>query len=208
MLRHREGDVIRITDGKGAFYDAAITRADARKCAFEITGTEAVAPRPFHIEIALSPTKNLDRVEWFVEKAVEIGIQRISFIECRRSERRHLNTARLVKIAASAMKQSLKAWLPQIGGMVPLHDFLAAANAADRFIAVVDPSHRTHLHHRASKGKDTMVLIGPEGDFAPDEVERAIENGFEKVSLGPSRLRTETAALVACHILNLANEPA
>lgn len=208
VLRRREGDALRVTDGKGAFYDAIITTADVRKCVFSVRHKEDVPPPPFEIAIAVAPTKNSDRIEWFVEKAVEIGIQRITLVDCQHSERRHINMDRLNRVAITAMKQSLKARLPRMEGLVPLKRYLNEPHTGERFIAVVDSSNPVHLFHHAPRGESVAVLVGPEGDFAEEEVDMAVARGFVKTSLGPSRLRTETAALVACHILNLINEPA
>ena len=204
VLRHTVGDTLRITDGQGFFYDAIITKADDRQCTFRIAETIAQPPRNFTIHIAISPTKNADRIEWFVEKAVELGVDKISIVECENTERTYLKKERLEKVAISAMKQSLKAILPRIEGLLPFQDILTD-NATQKFIAYVDQQNPDHLKNMAAAGKDYVVLIGPEGDFSPDELNVALQNGFKKVSLGPSRLRTETAGLAACHILNLIN---
>jgi 16S rRNA (uracil1498-N3)-methyltransferase len=204
VLRHTAGDTLRITDGQGFFYDAIITKADDRQCTFRIAETIAQPPRNFTIHIAISPTKNADRIEWFVEKAVELGVDKISIVECENTERTYLKKERLEKVAISAMKQSLKAILPRIEGLLPFQDILTD-NATQKFIAYVDRQNPDHLKNMAAAGKDYVVLIGPEGDFSPDELKVALQNGFKKVSLGPSRLRTETAGLAACHILNLIN---
>ncbi len=208
VLRHRSGDPIRLTDGNGTFYDATIETADARRCTFNITHRDRMPLPSYRIEIAVAPTKNADRMEWFVEKAVEIGIHHITFVDCKHSERRRLNLERISKVAITAMKQSIKAWLPEIRGPISFREYISSVEAPERFIAVVDPENPVHLFHRASKGTRIAVVIGPEGDFAAEEVSSAIDYGFVKVSLGGSRLRTETAALAACHILNLVNEPA
>lgn len=204
VLRMNEGDVIDITDGKGFFYVAKIIKADAKKCAFEIVEQRAIAKRNFQIHLAIAPTKNIDRIEWFVEKAVEIGIDQISFLLCKNSERKVINKERIEKIAVSAMKQSQQAWLPQINDTVPFKE-ISSMNAEQKFIAYVDASNPTHLQSVAKPEKNYLVLIGPEGDFSKDELDIALQNGFEKISLGANRLRTETAALVSCQILNLRN---
>lgn len=204
VLRHTVGDTLRITDGQGFFYDAVITKADDRQCAFRITEKTAQPLRDFTIHIAISPTKNADRIEWFVEKAVEFGVDTISIVECENTERTYLKKERLEKVAVSAMKQSLKATLPRIEGLLSFQNILGI-HATEKFIAYVDQHNPDHLQAIATVGKDYIVLIGPEGDFSPDELSAALQNGFKKVSLGPSRLRTETAGLAACHILNLIN---
>lgn len=206
VLRRNNGDTIRITDGKGSFYDAVITRADPRQCEFSIQHTGRAEVRPYKIHIAVSPTKNADRIEWFVEKATEFGIDMISLIECENSERAFIKTERLRKLAISAMKQSLKATLPEIKEVKPFAEFVQAVSESGRFIAFVDHENPTHLNHVVKKNESTVVLVGPEGDFTKDEIQQALDSAFVKVSLGKSRLRTETAAIAACHIINLANE--
>ncbi|SKC83094.1 16S rRNA (uracil(1498)-N(3))-methyltransferase [Ohtaekwangia koreensis] len=205
VLRHNTGDVIHITDGKGFFYDAVITKADDRQCTFRIQEKSAKPVRDYTIHIAISPTKNADRIEWFVEKAVELGVDIVSIINCENTERTYLKKERLEKVAVSAMKQSLKATLPRIEGLLEF-DAIVKSEASQKFIAFVDQQNPDHLKNIALPGKDYLVLIGPEGDFSAEELSAAIANGFQKVSLGQSRLRTETAGLAACHILNLAND--
>jgi 16S rRNA (uracil1498-N3)-methyltransferase len=205
VLRHSAGDVIRITDGNGYFYTARITRADARQCDFSIQDTVAEPARTFSVHIAISPTKNTDRLEWFVEKATEFGIDTITPIECKHTERAFLKKERLEKVAVSAMKQSLKARVPVIAQLTTFSSFVSGVQETDRFIAFVDPRNPHHLQHVALPHRQYVILIGPEGDFSTDELTMAEQHGFRKVSLGPSRLRTETAGLAACHILNLLN---
>lgn len=207
VLRKKNGDRIQITDGKGFLYHAIITNADAGKCTFDTVGKVEGPRRDYHIHIAISPVKNDDRLEWFVEKAVEIGVDEITLIECHHTERSRVKTERLTNLAISAMKQSLKWTLPTISGPVKLSGLLASTTATKRFIAHVDPSNPVHLIKLAPAHSDYLILIGPEGDFSPDELESALDHGFQKVSLGTSRLRTETAGLAACHILNLVNTP-
>jgi 16S rRNA (uracil1498-N3)-methyltransferase len=204
VLRKQVGNPIDITDGKGYFYRARITQADPRQCRFDILERIKQAPKTFSIQVAIAPTKNTDRMEWFVEKAVEIGIDKISLIECKNSERSYLKTGRLTKVAISAMKQSLKATLPEIEEAIPVDRLIKSAEG-EKFIACVDPANPVHLKEAARPGRQYVVLIGPEGDFTADELATATYNGFIKVSLGGSRLRTETAGLAACHILNLVN---
>jgi len=204
VLRMNEGQELNLTDGLGSFYLAKITKPDPKKCEFEIIGNKSVEPKPFHIHIAIAPTKNADRMEWFVEKAVEIGVDRISFMFCKNSERKVINHERIEKVAVSAMKQSQQAWLPKISEMIPFKEILKIL-ADQKMIAYVDSSNPKHLQSVAKPEKRYLVLIGPEGDFSKEELELALQSGFEKVSLGQTRLRTETAGLVACHTLNLIN---
>ncbi|RAV99614.1 16S rRNA (uracil(1498)-N(3))-methyltransferase [Pseudochryseolinea flava] len=206
VLRRKVGDSLVITDGKGFFYDAIITVASEKECRFEIKKSTAAATPSFQIHIAISPTKNNERIEWFVEKAVEFGIHRISLIECDHTERAYLKSDRLRKVAVSAMKQSLKPQLPLIDEVTTLKKLLPSITAQQRFIAYVDSNNPLHLQHAAVAAQSYCVLVGPEGDFSRDELEQSVVAGFQKVSLGQSRLRTETAGLAACHILNLVNE--
>lgn len=203
-LRHDVGDVIHVTDGKGHLATARISQIKKEECTCEVLSQQAYAPREFSIHLAIAPTKNSDRIEWMVEKCVEIGIEQISFITCEHSERRKTNLDRIQKVAISAMKQSQQYWLPRILGDISFAHILKET-ADQRFIAHVDSDNPTHLMKVASAAKSYVVLVGPEGDFSPTELTNALEAGFKKVSLGPNRLRTETAGLAACHILNLAN---
>jgi 16S rRNA (uracil1498-N3)-methyltransferase len=205
VLRKKAGDPVQVTDGKGNLYNVTLTESKPDKCSFKIDSVEQENKRPFHIHIAIAPTKNPDRTEWFVEKAIEIGVDEISFLLCDNSERAALKTDRLEKLAISAMKQSLRYTLTKINHMVLLKDFVAASQAASKFIAYVDQSNPDHLLKQATPKNRYVVLIGPEGDFSKKELELTIAQGYKKVSLGTHRLRTETAGLTACHILNLIN---
>lgn len=207
VLRKKEGELITITDGLGKFYSAVIQVADAHQCRFQITGETKQQLRNFSVHVAIAPTKNADRMEWFVEKSVELGIDRISLMECENSERTFIKTDRLKKVAISAMKQSLNARIPVIDDLIELETLIAQVNADQKFIAAVDASNPLHLKVAALPGLSYLILIGPEGDFSQKELTLASENNFRKVSLGASRLRTETAGIAACHILNLINEP-
>lgn len=203
VLRKQEGDRIKITDGQGSFYEATISRANPKVCGFEIISQQFVEADPFHIHIALAPTKNLDRCEWFVEKAVEIGIHRLSFILCGNAERKVLKTERLYRKAISAMKQSQHAYLPEISELIKFEDFVRQSDTEQRFIAHLGKEPSPQLLQAAKPQSGYLVLIGPEGDFTDQEVELATASGFEAVSLGNSRLRTETAGIAACHTLQL-----
>ena len=159
-----------------------------------------------HLHIAVAPTKLMDRNEWFVEKAVEIGVDEITFLKTDHSERDVVKMERIEKIAVSAMKQSQKATLPVLNGMTTLRDLIERGFDGDKFIAHCEPGSKVLLQDAVIPGHDSLVLIGPEGDFSPAEIEMALKAGFRPISLGPSRLRTETAALVAVHIMNLAGQ--
>ena len=206
VLRKKAGEVIRLTDGRGFFYDAVITKADPSQCSFEVTQQMPAPAKDHFIHIAISPTKNADRIEWFVEKATEVGVDRISLMDCKNTERSFIKTDRLNKVAISAMKQSVKAVLPQIEDhLLQFSEVIEDCQEKEKCIAFVDASNPLHLKEAVRPGTSYCVLIGPEGDFSEEELKTAIEYDFTKVSLGPSRLRTETAGVVACHILNLIN---
>ena len=197
VLRLAVGDAVQLLDGRGGHYQAEIAEANPKRCQLRITHHEAVAPRSYFTHIAVAPTKNLDRMEWFVEKAVEIGVERISFLRCARSERRELKLERLEKIAISALKQSGQAWLPQLDALQDYAAFVASAAPETSFIAHLEEGERTALAQVAGTGPGCCVLIGPEGDFTPGEISQALSRGIRPVTLGASRLRTETAALAA-----------
>lgn len=210
-LRLGIGDTIYVTDGRGTRTEVRITKADVRQCAFRVVGEEQTPARPFSVRICVAPTKNLDRIEWFVEKAVELGIERVSFFLGQHSERRVLKLERLEKIAVAAMKQSLQSWLPQLDEAVPFPQLLKTVDEPQKFIGHLpeglgqEEQRGAHLFRQAAINGSYAVLIGPEGDFSPTELEQAQVAGFRPVTLGPNRLRTETAALSACQILNLLN---
>lgn len=205
VLRLQAGGMIRLTDGQGKFYDARITKAEGRQVEFSILKSEDSPDRNYSIHIAIAPTKNVDRVEWFVEKAVELGIDKISFLLCKNSERKTVNLERIGKKAISAMKQSFQAKLPLVHEIAPFTQFISQSQEAHKFIGFVDDQNPILLKNLAKPTSSYLVLIGPEGDFTKDELAMAITSGFKKVSLGHTRLRTETAGLAACHILNLIN---
>lgn len=206
VLRKKEGELISITDGNGFLYSCRITNSNSQQVEFKIESSHQESKKSYNIHVAIAPTKNPDRIEWFVEKAIEIGIDEISLILCDKSERAALKTDRLDKLAISAMKQSLKTTITKINHMILFKDFIQTFNSTQKFLAHVDSSNPIHLKDVAKSNDSYIVLVGPEGDFSKKEIEMALENGYKKVSLGPSRLRTETAGIVACSILNLANQ--
>ncbi len=207
VLRLNIGDEITLTDGKGNFYQAEITAATNKRCQVAIKETRYQEPLwPCHLHIAIAPTKNMDRNEWFAEKATEIGLDELTFLNCRFSERKVIKTERISKILVSAIKQSLKARLPKLNEMTDFHTFIQQDFKGQKFIAHCYEGEKKQLKEALTPGEDALVLIGPEGDFSEEEVQKAIEHGFVPISLGKSRLRTETAALVACHTLNLMNQ--
>lgn len=210
-LRLTIGDSIAVTDGRGNRHSAIITRTDAWRCVFRITDTQTTPPRSFSSRICVAPTKSPDRIEWFVEKAVEVGVERISFFFGQHSERRTLKLDRLEKIAVAAMKQSLQAHLPRLDAAVSLPELLSdlggsVSQPEQRFVAHLPAGEPpVNLAKAAGPGGRYTVLIGPEGDFSAAELQLATAAGFQMVTLGPNRLRTETAALTACQFLNFIN---
>ena len=207
VLRLQAGDEVTLTDGKGNFYRAEISVASNKRCLVNILETQPQEPLwQGHLHIAMAPTKNMDRTEWFAEKATEIGFDELTFLNCRFSERKVIKTERIQKILVSAIKQSLKARLPRLNEMTDFNKFVRQPFNGQKFIAHCYEGEKPLLKDILKQREDALVLIGPEGDFSEEEVKLAIEQGFQPVSLGRSRLRTETAALVACHILNLQNQ--
>ena len=203
VLRKKEGDILNFTDGKGGFYRAEITVADTKKCRLQIISSEQKPKQHnYHLHIAIAPTKNMDRYEWFLEKATEIGIDEITPIICEHSERKVIKTERCNRILLSAMKQSLKFYLPKLNEAIILKDFLKQDFEGNKYIAHCEDGEKTELRKEEKANKNT-VLIGPEGDFTAAEIEIALQNQFKAVSLGKSRLRTETAAVVAVHTINI-----
>lgn len=207
VLRHTEGDEIEVVDGLGMWYHCRITAAHPKHCALDIMSSRPDPHWSYRVELAVAPTKNLDRMEWWLEKATEMGLDRFTPLLCRFSERRELKVERLRKIAISAMKQSLKATLPVIDPMTDIKRFLQEPFDGQKFIAhCMDDQPRQLLSHLINKNMPVRVLIGPEGDFSPEEVALAISNGYKPVSLGDQRLRTETAALASVHLVHVLNE--
>ena len=203
VLRKKEGDILDFTDGKGYFYKAKITVADTRKCRLEIISSEQKEKQHnYHLHIAIAPTKNMDRFEWFLEKATEIGIDEITPIICSRSERKVIKTERCNRILLSAMKQSLKFHLPKLNEAISLNDFIKQDFEGTKYIAHCEEGNKTELKEK-KKEKRTLMLIGPEGDFSPTEIEMVLQYQFKAISLGTSRLRTETAGIIAAHTINI-----
>ena len=209
VLRRTAGDEVVVTDGVGNLYHCVITNPHRKHCELRIERVET--PQALHegwIRIGIAPTKNIDRTEWAIEKCVEMGADEIVLLLCEHSERKTVNSERLQKIVVSAAKQSLKARFPILKPLTRMTDL---AIEGDRFIAHCIEGYKATDDKRALKdkivrGHETTVLIGPEGDFSPEEVKWALEQGYEPVSLGAARLRTETAAIVACHTAVLKNE--
>ncbi|MBE6286950.1 MAG: 16S rRNA (uracil(1498)-N(3))-methyltransferase [Mediterranea massiliensis] len=207
VLRLQPGDEITLTDGKGHFYRAEITTATNKRCLVNILEKTFQPPLwQAHLHLAMAPTKNMDRIEWFAEKATEIGFDELTFLNCRYSERKIIKNERIGKILISAMKQSLKARLPRLNEMSDFQKFITKPFNGQKFIAHCNEGEKILLKDALQKGEDALVMIGPEGDFSEEEVQQAIKEGFQPISLGQSRLRTETAALVSVHLMNLVNQ--
>ena len=208
VLRLKEGDTIFLQDGNGSFYRAEVTQAQGKHCYYSIIET---IPQDKlwrgHLHLAMAPTKMMERVEWLVEKGTEIGCDEFSFMICRFSERMRLRTDRLEKIVVSAVKQSRKAWKPQVNEIEPLPSFLSRPRNGKKYIChCYDEIPRKDLYaelQALDKDEDITVLIGPEGDFSVEEVKSAMDNGYVSVTLGSARLRTETAALSAIMMMQL-----
>lgn len=207
VLRLGVGDEVTLCDGKGNFYKAIIADAHAKRCAVEVQEVMPQEQHPSKVFVAVAPTKNMDRMEWLVEKLTEMGVDGIYFLQTRYSERKVLNTERLLKIAVSAMKQSQRATLPEIGELTSFKSFVPAQSQAHRFICHCYPEseagQRRFIKEVEVQGQDVLVMIGPEGDFSLEEVQQAREHGFVTLSLGPMRLRTETAAMLAGMMLRM-----
>lgn len=219
VLRLGVGDELMLVDGKGCFYRASITAATGHRCTYRIEETQPQQPAwKGHIHLAMAPTKLMDRVEWFAEKATEIGFDELTLLDTQFSERKVVKEERIDKILVSAMKQSHKAWLPKLNGMTRFKDFISQEREGDKFICHCyeevkeeliikneELRNKPFLFDLLRPGVPSTVLIGPEGDFSIDEVKLAIAHGYQGVTLGRSRLRTETAALVAVHMMQLKN---
>ena len=206
VLRLQKDDIIFLTNGKGTLYKAAIADDNPKKCIVHVTEVfENYKKRNYHLHIAIAPTKNIDRIEWFLEKATEIGIDEITPLICKHSERRNVNAERLNKIISSAMKQSLKAYHPMLNPEMKFNEFVSKEFQMKKFICHYGEEN-INLKDIYDHGNDALILIGPEGDFDDDEIIKAKENNFVQINLGDNRYRTETAALMACHTIHLLNE--
>ena len=207
VLRKKAGDQVSVTNGKGELFDCVISKADPKGSVLSVLNTTNIPEDNFYIHLAIAPTKSPDRMEWMIEKITEIGFHELSLIQTSNSERSFLKTDRLHKKIISACKQSFKYRIPKINPIRPLKELLGGDISLEtqRFIAYVDENHQNHFMDIASPKGNYLILIGPEGDFSPEEIDLAIKKEFVPVSLGKSRLRTETAGLVAVDILQLLN---
>lgn len=207
VLRLKIGDTVFLTDGKGNLYETKIHNNHPKRCELVVVDVKkAHGKRDYTIHIAIGPTKNINRFEWFLEKATEIGVDEISPIICEHSERKLVKPERLNKVITAAMKQSLKSYHPVLHETLKFTDFVSKHHSGEKFIAYCDDNYKNHLKDIYQPNNNALVLIGPEGDFSENEITFALKNGFQPVSLGPARLRTETAGIVACHTINLINQ--
>lgn len=207
VLRKKQGDAVLITNGKGELFECIILEADQKKTTLKVLHSSIVPEDNFHIHLAIAPTKSPDRMEWMVEKITEIGFHELTLLESMNSERSFLKTERIEKKIVAACKQSLKFRIPKIHPVKKLNDIISSKGFENfnKFIAYVDENHDHHLMDLAKPNENYLILIGPEGDFDPKEIELALSKGFKPVSLGKSRLRTETAGLAAVQMLQVLN---
>lgn len=212
VLRLMHGDTLHITDGRGNLFCCEITDDNPKRCSVRVVETrEAFEPLPYRLTMVVAPTKNSDRYEWFLEKATEVGVSVFIPLESDHSERRVFRPERAEKVITAAIKQSLKAYRPQLTELTPLRTLVTRPFEGRKFIAHCDPAQspagKAYLPVALRRGEAALVLIGPEGDFSPAEIALARDNGFEEITLGSQRLRTETAALAAVVMVSVVNGP-
>jgi 16S rRNA (uracil1498-N3)-methyltransferase len=205
VLRKKEDDILHITNGKGYLFEAKIIDVSPKKCKAEIIDTDKKHQKMYWLHLVVAPTKMNDRFEWFLEKATEIGVNEITPIICENSERKVIKLERMQKVVQSAMKQSLQTFLPKLNEPISYKKFITQEHKGLLFVAHCEDEEKLDLKRRVAADKDVTVLIGPEGDFSKSEIKQAYESGFLPVSLGENRLRTETAAIVACTTVNMIN---
>ncbi len=205
VLRKKADDILHITNGKGQTFEAKIIDANSKKCKAQVISNAKKHQRMHWFHLVVAPPKSNDRYEWFLEKATEIGVNEITPIICERSERKTVKHERSEKVVQSAMKQSLRSFLPQLNEAIPFKDFLEKEHKGLLFIAHCTDDEKVDLKRRVAPDHDVTILIGPEGDFTDTEIKSAEDKGFLAVSLGEARLRTETAAIVACTTVNIIN---
>jgi 16S rRNA (uracil1498-N3)-methyltransferase len=206
VLRKKEGDILHVTDGLGSLFYTEIILASDKKCTVKINTIETQKPANFYLHLAVAPTKMNDRFEWFLEKATEIGVHEITPLLCEHSERKIIKTERFDKIIQSAMKQSLQYYLPKLNEPVSFKTFINKKIEGNLLIAHCEETHKKSIKETVKPNEKYTILIGPEGDFSEKEIELALQNKYIPVSLGTTRLRTETAAVIACHSIIFTNE--
>ncbi len=206
-LRKNVGDLVHFTNGKGTLFTCRIEALQMQRTKLKVVDSTFIPGDRYPIHLAIAPTKNQDRIEWMVEKITEIGFHEITFLTTENTEKNYMKLDRLEKKVIAACKQSIRAWKPRINGIRQFGEFIAdpTFQAVQKFIGYVDEINQVHLKDLAQKDQASLILIGPEGDFSPEEIRLAIAQGFQPCSLGPNRLRTETAGLVAVHTLSLIN---
>jgi len=207
VLRMGVGDELHITDGQGMLHRCKVVDDNAKRCVVEVVDSTQAEPLPYHLVMAVAPTKNIDRYEWFLEKATEVGVGEIYPIESEHSERRQIKHERELKVITSAVKQSLKMYHPTLHELTPFKQVVAMPFEGEKYIAHCNSTlgERPYLGKLLKKGDRMLILIGPEGDFSPEEITFAVQNGFKPISLGDQRLRTETAAVAATMIVSTIN---
>jgi len=206
VMRKKKGDLVSVLDGKGSKYTALIIQADKKNVLLEIKTIDRVPNSGIGLHLIISPTKSHDRIDWLIEKATEIGIQKISFMNCARTERKKINLDRIKRISISAIKQSGQRYAPKINNILSYKQIIDNISDDQRFIAHLEEDKKKHLRSVYNKSKNCCVLIGPEGDFTIDEINLAKENHFHSITLGKSTLRTETAGLFVASLINILNE--
>jgi 16S rRNA (uracil1498-N3)-methyltransferase len=208
VLRKKTGEAVHLIDGKGNFYEGTLDLVSEKQCRVSITkGPETQASRNYRFHLAIAPTKQIDRIEWMIEKAVEIGVDELSFVLCGNSERTVIKPDRIIKIVESAVKQSLQASIPRVNELMPLKTFIQQNTAGQKLIAHCFDQPKTDIRQIRFMNQSTCILIGPEGDFTHEEVSLALQHQFRGLSLGTSRLRSETAGLYACQAAALLSHP-
>ena len=204
VLRKKAGEAVHLIDGKGNFYEGTLELVSEKQCLVKVNNGPLQQPkRNYTLHLAIAPTKQIDRIEWMIEKAVEIGVDEISFIQCKNSERTNIKTERILKIVESAVKQSLQAFIPKVNDLRTMKELMLKASEDQKLIAHCFESPKSKIKELHFGNKSTLILIGPEGDFTKEEVELAEQNKFSALSLGDTRLRTETAGLYICQAASL-----
>lgn len=204
VLRKKAGDAIHLIDGKGNFYEGILELISEKQCSVNVTkGPTPQQKRNYYLHLAIAPTKQMDRIEWMVEKAVEIGIDEISFVSCKNSERTVVKTERIVKIVESAVKQSLQAFIPKVNELRSFKELMLQSQADQKLIAHCYEMPKQEIKQVDFKNKSTLIMIGPEGDFTSEEVDLSRQYKFDALSLGANRLRSETAGLYVCQAVSL-----
>jgi 16S rRNA (uracil1498-N3)-methyltransferase len=205
VLRKKEGEILQTTNGNGYLFTVRILEAHPQHCMAEVISSQRKPDKRYYLHLAVAPTKNNTRYEWFLEKATEIGVDEITPLICKRSERKAIKAGRMEKVLESAMKQSLRAYLPKLNQAISFHEFIKKEHQDLKLIAHCEEDEKTDLKRRLGADQDVLILIGPEGDFTREEIRMAYDQGFGPVSLGESRLRTETAAIVAATTVTIVN---